>query len=332
MRTYRNYANDRGAMSRMKAFTLVELLVTIAIIGTLVGLLLPAVQSSRESSRRTSCTNNLKQLGLAFHEYEANLRVFPPGTTFSKPDGDPSGVANFGWGAMLLGHLQQKAIVRLLDLPTAQLHDVLKGPQKEIAQLELTMFRCPSDSGQALNYDRPFTGAKYQDLAAAKSNYVGNHGTRFVTREQRNQDYLMDSFGMLWPDSKLQEAHISDGSSNTVLAGERASRDWAGVWIGVRNDNSAGDTGLRQNLGISDVKINDKSENARRGFSSEHPGGALFVYADGHVDFVDEEIEFNQTGATSKDRAEKAQMGLYQRLLRRNDGQVNIRVARNTLQ
>jgi prepilin-type N-terminal cleavage/methylation domain-containing protein/prepilin-type processing-associated H-X9-DG protein len=317
-------------MHGLRAFTLVELLVVISIIGVLVGLLLPAVQSARESSRRSHCTNNLKQIGLAFHEYEVGHGYLPPGTTFSKPDGDPTGVANFGWGAMLLPYLQQNAIVKLLKLPSSQLHDVLQSPQREIAQAELPMFRCPSDTGPALNYERPFSGAKYGDLVPAKSNYIGNHGTRFAPRGQRKLDPKLDPFGLLWPDSKLQEAHISDGSSNTILAGERRSQnDWSGVWIGVRNDNDAGDTGLRQNLGISDVKINDPTDKARRGFSSEHPGGALFVFADGHVDFIDEDIEFNQAGANSKIQAEKEQMGLYQRLLRRNDGQVSVRVARN---
>jgi prepilin-type N-terminal cleavage/methylation domain-containing protein/prepilin-type processing-associated H-X9-DG protein len=312
----------------VRGFTLVELLVTISIIGVLIGLLLPAVQSARESSRRTHCTNNLKQLGLAFHEYEVNRRVYPPGTAFSKPDGDATGVASFGWGAFLLPHLQQGAVVKVLGLPAAQLHNVLQGPQKDIAQAELPLFRCPSDTGPPLNYERPFSGAKYGDLAPAKSNYIGNHGTRFVTRLQRSQDYLMDSFGMLFPDSKLQEAHVSDGTTNTILAGERSSRDWAGVWIGVRNDSSDSDTGLRQNLGISDVPINARGDGPRRGFSSEHPGGALFVFVDGHVDFLDEQIEFNQAGATSKDPVEKKQMGLYQRLLRRNDGQLSVRIAR----
>lgn len=313
---------------RLRAFTLVELLVVISIIGILLGLLLPAVQAARESSRRTQCTNNLKQIGLAFHEYEVSHGYLPPGTAFSKPDGDPTGVANFGWGAMLLPHLQQTAIVKLLDLPAAQLHDVLQGPQREIAQAEVPGFRCPSDTGPTLNYERPFKGSKYGDLAPAKSNYIGNHGTQFITRDQKKQDYMKDPFGLLWPDSKVQEAHISDGSSNTILAGERRSQDdWAGVWIGVRSDNDAGDSGLRQILGISDVKINDPTDNARRGFSSEHPGGALFVFADGHVDFLADDIEFNQAGATSKIKSEKEQMGLYQRLLRRNDGMLSVRIA-----
>lgn len=321
-------SQSRFEEPRQHGFTLVELLVVISIIGVLVGLLLPAVQSARESSRRTSCTNNIKQLGLACLEYEVSHRAFPPGTTFSKPDGDPTGVATFGWGAMILSNLQQKAIVKTLNLPTAQLHDVLKGPNGEWATAELPMFRCPSDAGPPLNYERPFSGSKYYDLTASKSNYIGNHGTWFVTREQRAQDYLSDPYGMFWPDSKIGDSHVLDGASNTILLGERASRDWAGVWIGVRNDNSSGDTGLRQNMGISDVRVNAPSEAARRGFSSEHPGGALFVFADGHVDFLDEEIEFNQAGATSKIAAEKSQMGLYQRLLRRNDGQVSVKIAR----
>ena len=110
--------------------------------------------------------------------------------------------------------------------------------------------------------------------------------------------------------------------------GNGTEQDWAAVWIGVRNYNNNGDTGLRQVFGISDVKINSHAaSDARRGFSSEHPGGALFVFADGHVEFLGEDIDFNQSGATSKVLAEKQQMGLYQRLLRRNDGQLNVRIA-----
>lgn len=311
----------------VRGFTLVELLVVISIIGILVALLLPAVQSARESSRRTTCINNLKQLGLSFHQYEVQQRRYPSGTTFSKPDGDPTGVANFGWGALLLPQLQQTALVKLMQLPSSQLHDILTSSQRDLAQYEIPVFRCPSDSGTALNHDRLFVGAKYQDLAAGKSNYIANHGTRFVTRADRNRDYLMDSFGVFWPDSKVQDSHITDGTSNTILAGERTSHDWAGVWVGVRDDNSSADTGLRQNLGISDVRINDPTDNARRGFSSNHPNGALFVFADGHVDFLLQDIDFNQQGATSKLKDEKAKMGLYQRLLRRNDGQVTLKVA-----
>ena len=168
----------------------------------------------------------------------------------------------------------------------------------ELAQIALPMFRCPSDSSELLNADRPFTGSKYADLTAAKSNYIANHGTQFVTLKDKQLDYLKDSFGVFWPDSKCTEAHITDGTSNTILAGERSTDYWAGTWVGVRDFNSDGDNGLRQVLGISDVKINERNkEDGRRGFSSQHPDGAFFVFADGHVEFVAEDIEFEQDGS-----------------------------------
>jgi prepilin-type N-terminal cleavage/methylation domain-containing protein/prepilin-type processing-associated H-X9-DG protein len=318
------------AVIRRTAFTLVELLVTISIIGVLVGLLMPAIQSARESSRRSHCLNNLKQIGLAFHEYHVSFGKFPIGIARSKEDFDPTGVAGFGWATYVLPQLQQKAVYGMLNSPTADLNDLLRtAAGREVAQLELPVFRCPSDTGYFLNADRRFTGAKYGDIAAGKSNYIANHGTRFVTSADKLVDRNKDSFGVFGLDTQVSEAQITDGTSYTILAGERrTAQDFAGVWIGVRSYNNAGDSGLPQVFGVSDAKINSKDpKQARRGFSSEHSGGALFLFADGHVDFLAEDIDFNQSGATSKLLAEKQQMGLYQRLLRRNDGQLNVRIA-----
>lgn len=314
------------------AFSLVELLVTISIIGVLVGLLLPAVQAARESGRRTRCQNNMKQIGLALDQFHLHMKKYPSGTLQSKPDGDPTGVAGFGWAPQILPYLQQEALYNFLNLPKGQLNDVLQTSDgRALAQIALPMFRCPSDSSELLNTNRPFPGSKYEqapgaDFAAAKSNYVANHGTQFMTLRDKQTDYLKDSFGVFWPESKCTEAHITDGASNTILAGERSSDYWAAVWVGTRDFNSDGDNGLRQVFGISNSPINDKKlEDGRTGFSSQHPGGAFFVFADGHVEFIDEAIEFDQTGATSRVKADKMKMGLYQRLLRRNDGQVLIR-------
>lgn len=327
-----NQSRDKLRIAGRQGFTLVELLVSISIIGVLVGLLLPAVQSARESGRRTQCQNNLKQLGLAFEQYHLQMKRYPAGVLSSKPDGDPSGVAGFGWAPQLLPFLQQTSLGKLLDVPTAQLHDVLQRPDgRDLAKIALPIFRCPSDSSELLNADRPFPGSKYAessgvDFAAAKSNYLANHGTQFVTLREKQLNYLADSFGVFWPESKCTEAQITDGTSNTILAGERSSEYWAGVWVGTRDFNNAGDNGLRQVFGISDSKINEKRiESGRTGFSSQHSGGALFVFADGHVDFLSDDIDYEQAGATSKIRAEKVKMGLYQRLLRRNDGQVPVR-------
>lgn len=308
-------------------FTLVELLVVISIIGILVGLLLPAVQAAREAGRRTQCQNNMKQIGLAFDQFHLHMKKYPAGTLQSKPDGDPTGVAGFGWAPQILPHLQQEALYNFLGLPLGKLDDTLKtNDGRELAKIALPMFRCPSDTSDLLNTYRPFTGSKYADLTAGKSNYVVNHGTQFMTLKDKQADYLKDSFGVFWPESKCTEAQITDGTSNTILAGERSTEYWAGVWVGTRDYNSDGDSGIRQVFGISDTPINDKKlEDGRRGFNSYHPGGAFFVFADGHVEFIAEDIEFNQLGAASKLKADKMQMGLYQRLLRRNDGQVLIR-------
>jgi prepilin-type N-terminal cleavage/methylation domain-containing protein/prepilin-type processing-associated H-X9-DG protein len=326
-----NLDNRFKERSRSPGFTLVELLVTISIIGVLVGLLMPAVQSARESSRRSSCENNIKQMGLACIEFEVQTKHLPSGTLHSKDDGDPTGVAGFGWSAQILPYLQQEALYTHLTLPGGELNDVLQSDLgKQLAQVPLTVFRCPSDTGYYLNSDRPFGGAKYAfhnsdgsttDLTVAKSSYIGNYGTRFVTPDQIANQKL-DSFGVMWQDSKCSDAMITDGSSNTILVGERKSEDWAGTWIGVREYNDDSDCGLRQALGISNVKINTKTDDARRGFSSHHPGGSLFVFCDGHVEFIADDIDFNQDGATSKVASEKDKMGVYQRLIRRNDGEV----------
>jgi prepilin-type processing-associated H-X9-DG protein len=235
-------------------------------------------------------------------------------------------VAGFGWASFLLPHLQQQALFNRLNLPMGQLHELLMNPtERDLVQVPLALFRCPSDTGYEVNDARPFSGAKYGDISAAKSNYVGNHGTRFVTMADRKRNHRADPFGLLWPDSYVTDSHISDGTSNTILAGERRTADWAGVWVGVRNYNSVDASGLPQVFGISATPINAKSDGAKSGFSSNHPGGALFVFADGHVEFIGEQIEFNQDGATATAAAEKQRMGLYQRLIRRNDGQIIIR-------
>jgi prepilin-type N-terminal cleavage/methylation domain-containing protein/prepilin-type processing-associated H-X9-DG protein len=322
-----NSATSRNPSLRYGGFTLVELLVVISIIGVLVGLLMPAVQAARESSRRSQCQNHLKQIGLALLAHESQQNRFPSGTVHSNvDDGDPTGVAAFGWASFLLPQLDHKPAYKLLELPTSNLHDILQSAaRRELAQLQLPVFRCPSDSGPALNDQRPFFGVKYANLAAATSNYIGNHGTRIVTYDEyRNRK--LDTFGVFWPESRSSLSQLmEDGASNTILAGERRSRSRAGVWVGVRNDNSDGDSGLPQVLGISAAKINSPGDDGRQGFSSEHASGALFVFADGHVEFIDEQIEFNQAGATSKVPAEMALMGLYQRLVRRNDGQISVR-------
>jgi prepilin-type N-terminal cleavage/methylation domain-containing protein/prepilin-type processing-associated H-X9-DG protein len=305
-----------------RGFTLVELLTVITIIGMLVSLLLPAVLAARGAAQRSQCANNLRQLGIALKAFHNARGRFPAGSTRSSEDGDASGVAGFGWAAYILPYMEEKDLYNQLALPGGELDSILKDPAKRaLAQHPLKLLRCPGDTTMWLNENRKFSGAKYGDLAPSTTNYIGNHGTHFVTLDKWLNDKT-DPFGVLWPEGYCTVDHIADGTSKTILIGERANRDWAGTWVGVRNNFSDGDEGLRQTMGISAAPINSQTPDARMGFSSAHGGGANFVFADGHVEFLDEEIGYSQIGATATDDATKVSMGVYQRLLRRNDGQL----------
>jgi prepilin-type N-terminal cleavage/methylation domain-containing protein/prepilin-type processing-associated H-X9-DG protein len=305
-----------------RAFTLVELLVVIAVIALLISLLLPAVMTARAAAHRAECANNLKQIGLALHTFHEAQGQFPSGSKRSSEDGDASGVAGFGWATFLLPHLEQHDLYQQFALPSGDLDTLLKHPQRrESAQISLRTFRCPGDSQEFLNEHRKFSGTKYGNIAAASSSYVGNHGTHYVTLDNW-LNHQRDPFGIFWPESRCSMTHVTDGTSSTILVGERAHRDWAGVWIGVRNNFSEADDGLPHAMGASTVAINSKLPGARRGFSSAHVGGTNFVFVDGHVEFLAEDIQFNDQGATAIDRTATSDMGIYQRLIRRNDGQV----------
>src|SRR5262245_15638587 len=125
-------------------FTLVELLVVIAIIGVLIALMLPAVQSTREASRRAHCKNNLKQVGLALHNYESARRVFPPGFVSAAPMTNEPGIGpGWGWAAHILPHVEEASLkIDLKKNITDPVHDNARV-------LPLSMFRCPSDSPEA---------------------------------------------------------------------------------------------------------------------------------------------------------------------------------------
>jgi prepilin-type N-terminal cleavage/methylation domain-containing protein len=274
------------------AFTLVELLVVIAIIGVLVALLLPAVQSAREAARRMKCTNNLKQLGLAVHNYHDTHKVFPPQMMNVNTSND----RRWGWGAVTLPYVEQNALYEQLkpdggqQIPVAS--TLINGAP--LLRTRLAMHLCPSDNtGVYTNQFHPSVAASSNaNDWYSKSNYVCN---------QQIMRYRAGFGGACF-----RMAEVTDGTTNTLLLGERRlalpmSRRYPGsiVW------GTAQGTGDSANVFHAAHPINTPSKNAdfdadasdnaryRFGVSSAHPSGAMFAMTDGSVRFVSENIPLN---------------------------------------
>ena len=315
-------------------FTLIELLVVIAIIAILVALLLPAVQQAREAARRSTCKNNLKQIGLAVHNYHDTFSVFPMG--YLSGDGANATSPNFqgwGWGSMILPQLEQAALYKSLGVGIGPLDPCGNANHRTLARTQLPVYRCPSDNGSELNSQWRFAPpGSATDCGAdgdiATSNYIGNLGDTFIgLNDLALKEASARGNGTLFRASGLRMADITDGTTNTLFVGERdAGRTGAdalpyhrgGVWTGKQSrgtGNSAGNTergsilmATQHTNGTLTRTINGTDKDS---FSSLHTGGAQFMLADGSVRFISENIESKSSGR-----------GLWQNLGNRQDGQV----------
>jgi prepilin-type N-terminal cleavage/methylation domain-containing protein/prepilin-type processing-associated H-X9-DG protein len=210
-------------MKPRRAFTLIELLVVIAIIAVLIGLLLPAVQKVREAAARMSCQNNLKQLGLAVHNYESATGYLPPAYRGQQIGGAPQYYDLWGTLALLTPYLEQTAVYNAIDLTQTMYQ--LTPPYYINSQTAVTtfvpIFTCPSDRRQAVD-----VGAYVPPgVALAPSNYAFCLGTG-TTRERTGwagSPYNAD--GVFYAQSRTRMADILDGTSNTVGASERTLGD-----------------------------------------------------------------------------------------------------------
>lgn len=315
-----------------RGFTLIELLVVIAIIAILIALLLPAVQQARESARRSQCQNNLKQIGLALHNYHDVYNVLPPGNVHKWGNQNAVALAAWGWHSFILPQIEQTSLFNAMGVNQNDLDTVLRDPTlQNLPKSTIPVYRCPSDTAPALNskreYDTPYSAVfGGQPVHLGTANYVAVSGTGWSTP----QDWIVnqiDPHGTFWGDSRINFAAVSDGLSNTIIVGERNWKyGWAANWPGQRNYTGTGIWGARQNLAILDIKINDPvlqpngNPANSRSFSSEHVGGAQFLFGDGRVRFISENIDFNATGYNATPAP--ATLGVFQRLGRRDDGLV----------
>jgi prepilin-type N-terminal cleavage/methylation domain-containing protein len=280
-------------------FTLVELLVVIAIIGILIALLLPAVQAAREAARRSQCSNNLKQIGLALHNYHDTYKALPAGYIRQKGSNNDR-YANWSWGSALLPFLEQQALYDQIDPTKNQLHIIIGNkPLRDLMQLPNAAFRCPSDTGPDTVNDAgnvrkmKDNGGTMRHLAT--SNYVAVNRTHQPRRVPNN-----GTAGAFYENSWKRFRDVTDGLSNVLFIGERiwkksdtsGNRPYAGVVYGVNGTVQDDDYGIVTALGTGRRKFNcPENNNCRRAFLSMHPGGLQFALGDGSVRFISETIE-----------------------------------------
>jgi prepilin-type N-terminal cleavage/methylation domain-containing protein/prepilin-type processing-associated H-X9-DG protein len=288
-----------------QAFTLIELLVVIAVIALLIGLLLPAVQSAREASRRIQCVNNLKQIGLAMHNYHSVSSTFPPGyvssTVNNRLDGQELG-PGWGWGAMVLNELDQKPLFNSINFSLP-----ITDPGSQTARATvLSTFLCPSNafgSGPVrLMAGTGTSGGMINDVAAGQ--YVASAGQLEV------EEFAAQNNGVFYRNSGNGIRDITDGSSTTLMAGERSRNVAEATWVGaVPFAQACNNPGWRfQDCETSNVLILahtgpspdedwvDLPNNKLAGvddYWSLHPGGCNFLFCDGSVRFVKETINAN---------------------------------------
>ena len=307
---------------RRRAFTLIELLVVIAIIAILIALLLPAVQQAREAARRSQCRNNLKQIGVAMHNYNQTYGMLPPGWVITPKSGVSDGNMRFvgrlyGWGTFILPYLDLADIYNKQDFnqrdvnncggacPNSNWGAMLDPTKDNGLATRPDVYHCPSDFLEV-------TGSQ----GYGTSNYVGCYGRGNELRGQNTNWGKLS--GVFYCNSSVGPADIKDGMSNTIMAGEISSsqKQWSysrggGIWPGVPDQHKHNVLVVRDthpnhpmNTTMPDTSVNDCD-----GFGSLHQGGAHFLFCDGAVRFLSESID-----------SSSSPLGTYQKLGDKRDG------------
>ncbi len=329
-----------GKMSDRRGFTLIELLVVIAIIGTLVGLLLPAVQAARESGRRSQCTNNMKQLALGLQNYADATKALPRSATDSRADSQ--GREGWSWIFLILPFIERTELHNACMNQSADWRKNnctwMDATTAALARAPIPQLICPTDTVAVLAPELKYTTAT-ATYTSSKTNYAANGGylenwcgggSNICTLDQN----MRASTGALRKTKGITFKDVSDGLSKTFLIGEAggAAADpnnadrMPGVWVGSGNSKGYQTECVR----YSANKLNSGS--AEPAFGSYHNAGANFAMVDGSVRFIADSINSNTANIWGYDCFDetlitKAQneltnpsRGIYQRLSTRADG------------
>jgi len=259
-------------------FTLVELLVVIAIIGILIALLLPAVQAAREAARRTTCLNNMSQLGLAVHNYEYHFEALPPGVT--NPDGpirnEAKGI-HVSWITKILPYMEQQAVFQQFD----QELGAYDAANAKVRGAVISTLSCPSNPTRLVS-----------EKGVAHTSYAGCH-------HDIEAPIDADNNGLLFLNSGVRYGDIFDGSSNTILVGEIMFEEDGLGWVSgtrstLRNTGTFANIHYANSSSQPDLNEERPADNVLNvgGFGSYHAGGmANFSFADGSVRALSQTID-----------------------------------------
>lgn len=271
-----------------RGFTLVELLVVIAIIGVMVGLLLPAVQAAREAARRMACSNNLKQIGLALHNYHDTFKKLPPSSFNAN---------KLGWTVHILPMIEQSTLFEQFNMNL--LYN--QGTNNDLGLRRVPSYLCPSVKSPLSSLANG--GESINGVATVTTSYYGTMGPRGVN-PQTNVAYPFtvvgahggfSSTGFFRQNEQTRLADVLDGLTNTFAIGEISWEDRRGnrtryrTWSRGHNQNdwSASAKNISQQINADyTTEFNNMS------FGSNHPGGCHFVMGDASVQFVSQSINF----------------------------------------
>jgi prepilin-type N-terminal cleavage/methylation domain-containing protein len=271
----------RETRAQQRAFTLVELLVVIAIIGLLVAMLLPAVQQAREAARRSSCLNNMKQIGLAISQYELAKKIYPPsGTDEILIWDDGRNELNHSWASLIMPYVEESVLADKINFKVSALEAV----NERAAGTVVPIYRCPSYSGPSITED-----AHYPSNTYAIGNYVAIGAT--------DVDHLyavsLKPEGVIYPLAKTKAKDVKDGLSKTVLIAESREENMR-VWIDGRTAAHTSLPGTPADFTLPSTPIalnytpyyDDGDIRSLYGPSSAHAGGAYHLFGDGSAHFL----------------------------------------------